>query len=95
MVGSEKQIKWAEDIINNINTTIDNLIADYHRLNAEGGEGFGEHTCKYTDKELTTLKEGFAKKFENMTAGQIIDIRDRFRMNKIIEAAQAMHRMQG
>ena len=78
MKGTEKQIKWAEDIINKLNDMLDKMMEHYNRLEADGGAGFGLSTLEYTDKEILKIKADCNKAFEQMDASQIIDGRRRF-----------------
>lgn len=77
MKGTEKQIKWASDIINKLNENLDGMIKYYNRLEAEA-EGFGLTVCGYTDNEILKIKDDCNAAFEKMDAKQIIDGRGRF-----------------
>ena len=78
--GSDKQVKWANDIIADVYTTANNNIRRAHDLQwphaAKWEEAFGK---------IISQLEGFLEKTDR--AGDIIACRDRFDPNRILSIA--------
>lgn len=91
MKGTEKQIRWAEDIIANAQTAMDLMVKNYRALTDRADEKLAVDTLKYTEADVEAVREMFNRNIETATASQIIDSRNRFSQKFFEEMAKAHH----
>ena len=74
MKGSEKQIKWAEDIIEKAMTSFDDMIKNYDKFQANGVADVLGYSKKAVEAAKADMKAVFAQVDK---ASDIIDIRNK------------------
>lgn len=76
MKGSEKQIKWAQDIINDAMSAFDNMENDYQKLDNYGDPKLAYDTLKYHLGDIEAVKAELMAVLDTVDdAGKIIELR--------------------
>ena len=93
MTGSEKQIKWAEDIIANAYKAIEAMKAEYDRLTGCVNEEFAYNTLKYNKADVDVVKSQLDTLIPQITdAGMLIEKRNAFTHDSLKKIAIRNHK---
>ena len=93
MKGTEKQVKWAEDIIANVEMILSNMIKECENLE-KSREGLSLTVNKYTANDVEKVKEDLMAKVNEMDAGQIIDKRNVLTNKNLLKATAVKYHNQ-
>lgn len=92
MKGTEKQIKWAQDIIDGAYTALDLMDKNFDRLESEHS-GLGLITCQYDHKDVQAVREWLKGQLDSIdSAADIISVRSKLSMNTLENLAQNHHK---